>query len=337
MELADRYGDENALTYNKDNFRNQRYFFFLSVVSNLVVMTQLMGQGIRRLLSYLPFIGPFLDRRMDLVANKASKTVTNVIGDLVAYSVTDAKSKYYKVRRLIINGSVDALKSLLEAGDREEQQDERGVWAEKLVKREYPAVLVAGHSLGSVVAFDAVNRINLIVNACQLPSYDKDGNCQLVKGVKLSNQLRGFITFGSPLDKVAFFMRENVPEEQWLRQQLVNDYIGFKLRDLSPWLSTLPGYFKVENYASRVRLLDDIPWRNYHDKADYVSGIVDYYTPLTNVACQFKTKGWLPFTHGDYWSCAAFYEDIIRHFLLPPSGQATAVALAAREEALPEA
>lgn len=326
MELAEKYGDQSALTYNKGNYRDFRYFLFIGIISHLVVGAQLSTRGLRKVLNYIPLLGPLIDSLFESMSHNASKTITNILGDLVAYSVTDAKSKYYPVRSTILNGAVDNIKTLLEAGAQEWRQNERGEWKKVLVKRQYPAVLVAAHSLGSVVSFDALNRINLIVNACQLPSYDAAGNCLLVKGLKLSNQLRGFITFGSPLDKVAFFMRENLPDDQWLRQQLINDFVGFKRRDLSPWLSHLKGYFPVVNEVSRVRLLDEIPWRNYHDRADYVSGGLDYYSKVTNVNCGFKTKTWFAFTHSNYWNCQPFFDDIIRHFLVPEKEKKAPIA-----------
>jgi hypothetical protein len=35
-------------------------------------------------------------------------------------------------------------------------------------KLSYPSVFVAGHSLGSEIAYDAINRINLLANAGKL-------------------------------------------------------------------------------------------------------------------------------------------------------------------------
>jgi len=128
-----------------------------------------------------------------------------------------------------------------------------------------------------------------------------------VQGLALTEVFTGFVTFGSPLDKIAFFLREQVPPEQYLRQQLVSHYHSFKQRDWSP--QTQPPFVMRSPFPRR---LDSVKWRNYYDKRDYVSGSLDYYEGLTNVDARLPKKF---FTHNDYWNHVPFFVDLIKEFL----------------------
>ena len=90
--------------------------------------------------------------------------------------------------------------------------------------------LVAGHSLGSQVAYDCINKLNLLINQEQIEHYNYRAECTLLKykGLKIDNQLSGFITFGCPLDKIIFFLRENVPDNEYVRQQMLDHFHGFQ-------------------------------------------------------------------------------------------------------------
>jgi hypothetical protein len=126
----------------------------------------------------------------------------------------------------------------------------------------------------------------------------------------ISNVLCGFVTFGSPLDKIAFFLREQSEHNEYLREQMLRNYHCFKQRAY-PFATSLP--FTLT--ASMRRLFDDILWINYHDRHDYVSGTLDFYEKLVNVDCEFNGK-LFSFTHGWYWDHKEMFADIIDAFLL---------------------
>lgn len=71
------------------------------------------------------------------------------------------------------------------------QQEENG----ELI---YDQVILAGHSLGSVVAYDALDRLSNDLNT---------GNWRFPKDKR--ERLPGLVTFGSPLDKIALFFWPN--------------------------------------------------------------------------------------------------------------------------------
>ncbi|HYG01898.1 MAG TPA: hypothetical protein VD927_05595, partial [Chryseosolibacter sp.] len=172
------------------------------------------------------------------------------------------------------------------------------------------------HSLGSQVAYDAMNRINLVVNQGEIATYNADATCSVSShaGITLAQQLKGFFTFGSPLDKIVFFLRENVPDSAYVRQQMVANFHGFKQRDFDLVSETKEAskyYVEVENTLKRH--LDEIQWRNYFDNRDYVSGGLDYFHKVVNVDCKFGSG---LFTHSHYWESPAFYDDFYFHFMV---------------------
>jgi len=64
---------------------------------------------------------------------------------------------------------------------------------DKAGKTEYDRVIVVGHSLGSVIAYDALNRL-----------IHEDRVALAAEALHIVDRTRLFLTFGSPLDKTAF-------------------------------------------------------------------------------------------------------------------------------------
>lgn len=69
--------------------------------------------------------------------------VVDYVGDVAIYTPTDKKSKSYEVRQHTLGGATDMIRSLISS-----------------TEPEYGRMGIAGHSLGSVIAYDALNRIN---------------------------------------------------------------------------------------------------------------------------------------------------------------------------------
>ncbi|HWB27903.1 MAG TPA: hypothetical protein VG738_20665 [Chitinophagaceae bacterium] len=297
-ELGKRYKDESPFFSKKGTLNRRRYKLFLFSTRHFFTFIRTLYKGLLRLIGLIPVVGNWAKSVIEDIEKSEEANFNNIIGDIVVYNVTDPKCKYYSVRRDILDSGVKALKYLIETGE------QSGLPL-------YPSVIVAGHSLGTQVSYDVINKINLMINKGQISNYSNDG-CHKISKKPISSQLNGFITFGSPLDKIAFFLREVVPDENYLRQQMLDDYHGFKQQDWSLNNKNI-NYTKVRN--TLARFLDGILWRNYFDGHDPVSGALDYYKNLTNIDCRFKAKaGRLSFTHSDYWNCDDFYRDIISHF-----------------------
>lgn len=306
-QFGERYKDQSIFFNDKTGkFITWRYRIFLAGFAKLFMAIDIFLTGILKLLGYLPipFLGKFLSSSLEKLFNSSIHKLTNVIGDIAVYNVADPKSKFYCTRKKISEGAISALSFLIER--------EVPAAANKGQKGNnyYDKVIVAGHSLGSQVAYDSVNRLNLLINQEMIKNYDSNGLSRSGNGQKISDQLCGFITFGSPLDKIVFFIRENVGDAQYLKQQMLEHYHGFKQNSM---INEGQGGENLSSTCRLTRLLEEVQWRNYYDNRDYVSGGLDYFSGLSNINCGFKSK-WYGFTHSYYWENRHFYRDIINHF-----------------------
>jgi hypothetical protein len=141
-------------------------------------------------------------------------------------------------------------------------------------------VVVVGHSLGSVLAYDTLNAL---INLDNVSAAGARRN--------VVQRTRSLITFGSPLDKTAFIFRtqSNHPKDQ-IREQLAASVqpliLSYKL--------FRPPTFK---------------WINIWSKRDIISGELNYYDdphthaldrrPIENM---IDPDAWVPlFAHTQYW------------------------------------
>jgi hypothetical protein len=296
--MGEAYGDQSIFFDKNGKFISWRYRFFTIVLPKFFMLWGFAKEALYKLIARIPLLGSWGAALLESAEDNFSHQLINIISEVTIYNTNDEKSRFYPIRCEIQDGAVAAVKNLVE-------RERDGEMA-------YPRVLIAGHSLGSQVSFDALNRISLLMNKGQINNYDVNGIYQKdgpYKGRNITEQLHGLVTFGSPLDKIAFFLRMNVPPEQYLRDQMVNNYHGFKQQNWSVGRPVPP----IKIQPAFVRLLDEMKWRNYHDAHDYVSGGLDYYKKVTNVNCRFPAK-WYSFTHSNYWQCADFHQDIVREF-----------------------
>jgi pimeloyl-ACP methyl ester carboxylesterase len=198
--------------------------------------------------------------------------LVNFIGDIVIYTASDARSRFYDARLRILDGAVEALRGLLEEG-------------------RYGRVIVAGHSLGSVIAFDALNRLNQMMNLG-------------VVDARLAKKIQDFVTFGSPLDKIAFFFRERTRDDEYIRRQILQHFHSFKARPLSeqPNPKEISDPFRA--------LLEHVRWINFWDPADPISGCLDFYRVDQNVMFSMGKSSFA--AHSAYWEWMEMHEQIIR-------------------------
>lgn len=293
-KLGVEYKDK-SMFFKDGKFQYSKYWLFVHFTLAFIPAMVLFFGYVLKALAYIPVIGIPFRMLFETYSKSYVKKITNVIGDIVVYNSTDEKCKFYAIRKEILEGAVKALRFLVE-------EDADG-------KKPYDKIVLAGHSLGSQIAYDAMNRLVHLAYSGELKGYPA-GNAAVLEE-QLMNVLGGFITFGSPLDKIAFFLRNQVPPEQYIRRQLMRNFHAFKQRN---WDVVEKGYpFMID--AIFPRLLDNVKWRNYFDKRDYVSGSLDYYSPLTNIDMKFPSRA-LSFTHSRYWQHTAMFEDIIHEFLV---------------------
>ncbi|MCZ6700199.1 MAG: hypothetical protein O7B80_00920 [bacterium] len=215
---------------------------------------------------------PGLKLILDFLYKKVSKKLVNYVGDVVVYTTTDRKAEHFEVRRRIIQEAQNQIENIL--------KDHR-----------YTRVLVAGHSLGSVIAYDTLNRLHTT----------HDGG----EGYK---KLRGLITFGSPLDKIAFFFRQQTRKEYYVRRQILDHLHCFKVQDLSPEEDPVKIVDKVSHN------LEDIKWINFYDPEDPVSGHLDFYKIEGEDNIQLDMGEDWGVAHVAYWEHKPMYDMILETF-----------------------
>ncbi len=160
----------------------------------------------------------------------------------------------------------------------------------KVRRFQYDRIVVAGHSLGSVIAYDTLNSL-----------VQRDLASDPKRAVQTVGRTRTLLTFGSPLDKVAFIFGTQVT--------------GRKMREaLAGGLQPL-----IVDYGYRPA-----KWVNLYAKADVIAGRLDYFDdPDSGDGGEKRIRneidgeaGWFPpNAHTDYWTHGIFrrelYESVV--------------------------
>lgn len=223
------------------------------------------------------------------------RAVVDFVGDVAVYVNADAKSESFEARGQILKGASKALRRLLK-------------------NKDYAQVILAGHSLGSVIAYDTINRLmtasmaeevgveeatpGISPSSVEAPdnSESEDSSPPTVEDWA---RFRGLVTFGSPLDKIYYFFRQHVKEGQPIRAQILSMLHSFK-KEPSGRVYTP---YEVKRYTP-VRL-PDFKWLNAYAAMDPVSAKLDFY----DVGCQrkFPYRIW-GLAHMSYWDDPKFYD-----------------------------
>jgi hypothetical protein len=148
-------------------------------------------------------------------------------------------------------------------------------------------VFVAGHSLGSVIAFHAINRV---VVAERLGTNKPDG----------FDKLKGFLSFGSPLDKFYYFFRDRDLKRP-VRAQIDSALYGLQRASSGRRY----GDAEFEEYQPLVPA--GFRWWNAWSPTDPLGHRVDFYSPQLQRSFRYGLKG-----HTGFWNDPDFYEFAVR-------------------------
>lgn len=247
------------------------------------------------------------------------RVFVDYLADVALYTTADENTVFFKTRSAILEEATTKLRVLL--------QD-----------RSYARVAVAGHSLGSVIGYDAINRLRVEAEisggagavAWALPSWLgkvlRDAapapSDQVAGPVETQPQavarggpaiaasitpeefgkLRTFITFGSPLNKVLYFFRSKLKPYETVRAHILNELHG--LRRLPTLLTSDP-----DIRDPTPPLADRLYWLNVYSPMDPVSARLVYYRDVHEV------RRWFPIfgkCHVDYWHDKKFYREVLK-------------------------
>ena len=165
------------------------------------------------------------------VAWTVRRFLVQYLGDVAAYVQPHVLDRFLTIRAQIKKWVMDVAGAVYRATDRNGHH-------------EYQGVIMIGHSLGSVVAYDTLNSL---INQDVLGGSKDD----------IVARTRALITFGSPLDKTAFVFGHRKKETSATREALA--------ATVQPLIENL-----------RYRTFD---WINVYSRRDVISNPLLYYDP----------------------------------------------------------
>ena len=201
--------------------------------------------------------------------------VVEYLGDVAVYITPHVLDRFAEVRSAVKEAVLRPVQHVYTARDEGRPR--------------YEAVLLAGHSLGSVAIYDALNAMLV-----------EDG-----EGAQLGvlERTRLLLTFGSPLDKTAFFFRQQGDPEVGVREALAATVQPLILE--APYRAVGTG----------------VAWTNVYAPADPISNALSFYdlpgdgntelgiAPVRNVRDE---DALLPLVaHTEYWDNPAVPEQIL--------------------------
>ena len=206
------------------------------------------------------WIWPFLF----LISAEVRQLLVQFVGDVTAYIASDKIDRFEAIRKKIKDAAKQSAGAVYLAK------------ADGSNNFEYEKVAIVGHSLGSCIAYDTLNR--LIAD---------DALGQNMTGIIPRTCM--FLTFGSPLDKIAFFFSVMGKSTKHIREQLA--------AVVQPL---------IQDYKNRP-----YPWVNVYSRNDIICGHLDFYDlpatlipptarPITNVPDE---DALIPLVaHVEYWN-----------------------------------
>lgn len=245
-----------------------RFFHPVALITGLKYVIDLLG--------YPLWVWPSLL----YVSKQLNDLIVEYPGDVAIYVAPNKLDRFDEARQKIKQLALDSLMPLYSAC---------GATPDVPL---YSQVAVVGHSLGSVIAYDTLNK---------LLTLDKLLNNQF--GVASRTCL--LETFGSPLDKTAFFFSYQGTENFNIREQLA--------ACVQPLIQSYGGYRKF-------------PWINVYSRNDIISGQLKFYDvnppnsadpraafPVGNIP---DPEAIVPLVaHVDYWKNRTLWNLMIAHIL----------------------
>jgi hypothetical protein len=209
--------------------------------------------------------------------------LTVYAGSLVAYLSPYKDSKWEDLRSAIQQRGLDIAKVVYDGHNLPSGQIPK-----------YDRIVILGHSLGSVIAYDTLNAM-INISSASVPD-----------GIENSvvRRTRGLITFGSPLDKTAFLFRLQFKARR-MRHDTEDELREMMVSAVQPLIADY-NLYRHNPGPPRQRP----KWINIWSRFDIVSGKLDYYddpaveeTDLRHVQNKIDPQSCFPiYAHLQYWS-----------------------------------
>lgn len=291
----------------------QLWDWFLAWISQFVMLTA-------------PFTSPKITIPLAELAIAAGIRgfLINFAGDVAIYTNLNQSSSNFSIRSQILEECGHALTSLYTdlrdaaiddraPGGQDATEEDREAVAKTLPAEDFQ-IVVAAHSLGTVIAYDTIcdlfNRARIGGIAPGAPA-SQTGQIAGPTALDICSRLRGMLTFGSPLNKTYYFFRDQSEAQELIRAQLV-DGLHFFLQ-ASP-ATNLPGapLDPVSIPPDLQQRIDAFRWVNVWSRADIISGELFFYKATT----QYERAYRVPIlAHLSYWNDKEVYGYLAKHLL----------------------
>ncbi len=241
----------------------------------------------------------FLDPSLHIYAVKVATVLLalfvrfiliDYVGDVAVYANASEFAKSYAVRSQILDECTAALSAILM---------QTSVSRQGGTGPRYDRVLIAAHSLGSVIAYDTMNSL-LDIARSAVPGAPNTFQPHHL------DPLRGLVTFGCPLNKIYYFFREQDPPQWVLRDQTLDILYGF--RSVVPTIVSpsalrfqpVPAWDPAQN-----ALASGFRWINAYSLLDPISGKIVFYSVDAQQLFKYKVP---VLAHLSYWEDPDFYQ-----------------------------
>ncbi|MEM7586370.1 MAG: hypothetical protein AAF560_23460 [Acidobacteriota bacterium] len=203
--------------------------------------------------------------------------VVETIGDVAAYLSSHKLDRFKKIRDRIQD-------EMLEVA--------RAIYANGGDQPTYDRVAILGHSLGSVVAYDTLNKL----------ISDDEIACRELQVLERTKVL---LTFGSPLDKTAYIFRFHSQHTTDTREALAT--------------AVQPLIQDYEHFRGGLHWINVYSWR------DIISGDLDYYDDRDNSSfgamavdnVEDKDSQTPLIAHVEYWNNPTVFRELYRSLFRP--------------------
>jgi hypothetical protein len=230
----------------------------------------------------------FIYGLLGLLSYAINQFLTTAVGGLAVYLGSDTLSTNYTARSQILSECTATVEDLLAPhrdlplADPAQPENPQNI-------RQYDRVLIAAHSLGTVIAYDVLN--DLMTKNLAAPTV-----AAAAAAPKLGlDRITALFTFGSPLNKIFYFFRSRTEKKTTVLNEILYDLHNFRLRIPAPVGAVPTGSPFSKHFC----------WYNAWSPWDIVSGRMLFYWANKN---QPVKKGIVPWkAHTSYWENDALY------------------------------
>jgi len=257
------------------------FLLHVAVIPVLIFVSYHPLPGPNQLPTYLPAVVRWAEKTLSsslwvwpaliALAKFVRELLVHYPGDVAIYVDSNKLDRFDKIRKEIKQVALNSVTGIYTALNKDKTDFE------------YSKIAIVGHSLGSVVAYDTLNQLLNLDDLAGNPIGVETRTCLLE-------------TFGSPLDKIAFFFTIQGKETFHIREQLA--------AVVQPLIQS---YTKFRNFD----------WVNVYSRNDIVSGELKFYdvpniTGVRRVINLVDKDAVVPLVaHTDYWKNTLVWKELL--------------------------